>query len=187
MWAGFYDAGTRLVLPDGLTPLVKPNWLILAVGRYLEGTLRYDELVVGTLVRRAWRAGIHFHHIWVDDEVSLWGGRRIWGACKELATFTWNADTVQVTDERGPIVTLTVNADAARTPWLWMPAPGFFGFRDGRFLYTLAHTQARLGKSGIRVVEWSSRFSYRITGTPLFGFAANPMRITVPQPSILGH
>jgi hypothetical protein len=185
IWTGCYDVGTHLALPDGLTSLLNPNWLILIVGRYLAGTLRYDELIIGALVRRGLRVGIHFHAIWVDDEVSLWGGRYIWGIPKELATFTWNADTVQITDERGLIVTLTVNAHAARAPWLWMPAPGFFGFQDGRCLYTLTRTHARVGTSRIYVAEWSSRFAYRVTGTPLFGFAANPMHITVPPPKVL--
>ena len=37
----------------------------------------------------------------------------------------------------------------------------------------------------MRVTEWSSRFPYRITNMPLFGLAANPLHITVPQPTIL--
>jgi hypothetical protein len=182
---GVYNVGTGLTLPDGLTPLLDSNWLIITIARYLEGTLRYDELIIGALVRHGLRAGMYFHFIWVDNQASLWGGRYIWGIPKELATFIWHTDTVQVTDQHGLIVTLTVNINAARAPWLWMPAPGFFGFRDGRSLYTLARTQARLGRSGMRVTEWSSRFSYPITETPLFGLAANPMHITVPQPNVL--
>jgi Acetoacetate decarboxylase (ADC) len=183
-WTGFYDAGTRLALPDGLTPLLNPNWLALTIARYLEGTLQYNELIISALVRRGVRAGIHFHAIWVDEEASLWGGRHIWGIPKERATFVWNTNTVQVTDQRH-IVTLDVSAHAPQAPWLWMPAPSFFGFRDGRCLYTLARTQARPGRSEMRVTEWSSRFPYRLTETPLFGLAANPIRITVPQPTVL--
>jgi hypothetical protein len=96
---GFYDAGTHLALPDGLVPLLNPNWLVLTIARHLEGTC-YNEFIIGALVRRAVRAGIHLHAIWVDEEASLWGGRHIWGIPKERATFVWNTDTVRTSRQR---------------------------------------------------------------------------------------
>jgi hypothetical protein len=184
MWMAIYDTGTPVALPDGFKPLLNPNWLAIVLVRYLEGTLRYDELVVGTVAYRGLRVGIHVHSLWVNDEASLWGGRRIWGVPKELATFTWDSNTVHVLDKGGPIVTLTVNGKAPRAPWVWMLAPGF-GFLDGRCLHILIRTQVRLGRAGIRVDGSSPRFPYRIAGTPLFGLTGDPIRITVPEPRIL--
>src|SRR3712207_4856461 len=101
LWMGIYDSGTRPALPQGLQALANPNWLVLALVRYLEGTLRYDELVVGALVRRGLRVGGHVHSIWVNDEASLWGGRRMWGVATGLAAFPWNGGSVRVAGDRG--------------------------------------------------------------------------------------
>jgi hypothetical protein len=184
LWLGLYDSATQPALPKALQSVARPNWLILILVRYLEGTLRYDELVVGALVRRGPRVGLHVHSIWVNDEASLWGGRRIWGLPKQLATFAWNGDSVRVTDEHGVIATVTVNVKPSGAPWLWTPAPGF-GIRDNRCLYTVARIQARVSRSKMSVTEFSHRLPYRIAGAPIVGLAANPIRITVPPPKVL--
>ena len=112
--------------------------------RYLECTLRYDELVIGSLARRGLKFGIYVHHIWVDSEESLWGGRRIWGLPKELASFAWEGDTVRVTDEEGPIATLSVDRSEASSPRIGTVAPGF-GRLDGRWIYTKGSVRGRPG------------------------------------------
>lgn len=70
----------------------------MAAARYEEGsTLRYSELVVWVAVRHGWRVGALITHIYVDDAVSMRGGREIWGLPKELARFAWERDGLCMT------------------------------------------------------------------------------------------
>jgi hypothetical protein len=185
MWMGLFAVDAPPALPAGLRPLLSSRWVILGLIRYLEGsTLQYDELIIGSMARRGFRTGLFVHHIWVDSETSLWGGRRIWGLNKELATFAWDGDTVRVTDDAGPIVTMTVDRTPRTSPRLPAIAPGF-GQRDGRWVHVTGTVQARLGKVDLRVDEWSPRFPYRLAGVPRLAFAANPAEVSVPAPVVL--
>ena len=69
---------------------------ILAFIRYGAGsTLQYHELIVApALVRVGWHVGSWISHIYVDSELSLRGGREIWGVPKEPATFDWSGERV---------------------------------------------------------------------------------------------
>ena len=183
LWMGFFKTDVPVQLPAGLKPFLNPRWLVVTLVRYLEGTLRYDELAVGPLACLGARFGIFVPYIWVDSEASMWGGRRIWGVPKEMAEFAWNGDTVRVTDKDGLIATLAVDTGDARLP-IWLPAPGL-GRRDGQWTFTIATMSGRLGRSGMRIAEWSPRFPYRPGETPMFGFGAKPFRMTVPEPRLL--
>ena len=178
IWMGAFEVESPLPLPAGLRPVLSPKWISVLVVRYLEGTLKYDELAICSLARRGLRFGAYVHHIWVDSVPSLWGGRRIWGLPKELATFAWDGDTVRVTDNEGPIATITVNRRTGQLPPLGLFSPGF-GVLDGRLVQASAFLKGPVGRSGMRVEEWSSRFPYRAMGTPRFSFSINPMAITV--------
>jgi hypothetical protein len=184
LWMGLFKTDVPVQLPDGLGHLLNPRWLVVALVRYLEGTLRYDELAVGPLARRGAHIGVFTDHIWVNDLASLWGGRRIWGIPKEMADFAWDGDTIRVTDAAGPIATLTVDRRASRLPWIWMPVPGI-GCLDGQWVLTVGRVKARLGKAGMRLHEWSPRFPYRLEEKPAFSFATRPFRMTVPPPKLL--
>src|SRR5262245_34631566 len=91
-------------LPPGRPQLVAGR-RVVTLGRYLDGTLRYDELVLGRLARRGLRVGLFVDHIWVDSRESVAGGRLFWGLPKELAEFSWTGDRVQVRDAEGDIAT----------------------------------------------------------------------------------
>lgn len=59
------------------------------------GQLSYHELLATVAVRPERRAGAHLAagsitEIWVDDEASRAGGRRLWGIPKDLATFEFD-------------------------------------------------------------------------------------------------
>ena len=59
--------------------------------------LEYNELiVVPALVRYAGKVGASISHIYVDSEASVAGGREIWGLPKEMATFTWENNSLIV-------------------------------------------------------------------------------------------
>ena len=185
LWMGLFKTDVPPPLPDGLKRLLNPNWLVVTVVRYLEGTLCYDELVLGGLARRGLRLGMWVYGMWVDDEVSLWGGRRIWGLHKEMADFAWEGNTVRISDEQGPITTLVVDrSEVGRLPKVWVPTLGL-GFLDGQWTYTVASMWGRLARGGLRVSEWSERFPYRPNGEATFSLSAKPFRMTVPPPKIL--
>jgi hypothetical protein len=181
IWIGLFKVDSPPALPKELRPLLSPKWLAVYLVRYLEGTLRYDELAICSVVRRGWRYGAHVHHIWVDSEASLWGGRRIWGVPKELATFEWDGDLVRVTDREGPIATIKVDQRPSRGPSLWIPSP-CFGYPDGRLVRAKASLKGRLAGPRMSIEEWSSRIPYRLMGAPRFGVSASPMTITVRAP-----
>ena len=184
LWMGFFKTDVPVQLPSGLKPFLNPRWLVVTLVRYLEGTLRYDELAVGPLARLGARFGIFVPYIWVDSEASMWGGRRIWGVPKEMAVFAWEGDTVSVTDKDGLIAALTVDTQEARLPKIWMPAPGL-GRVDEQWAFTIATMSARLGRSGMHIAEWSPRFPYRPGEKPMFGLGAKPFWMTVPKPRLV--
>ena len=84
LWAGFFTTDAPPALPTGLRPFLAGRWRVVMLVRYLDGTRRYDELVLGALARRKARPGLYVEHIWVTDAAGLWGGRRIWGLPKEF-------------------------------------------------------------------------------------------------------
>ena len=56
-WMGYFKSDAPIQLPAGLHHVLPPRSVIVAVIRYQEGTLCYDELIFGTLVRIG---------VWVD-------------------------------------------------------------------------------------------------------------------------
>lgn len=85
-------------------PFVPAGFSILSVllGKTLGGiflatyeagsSLAYHELIViPALVRYRGRPGAWISHIYVDDQASAAGGRKLWGLPKALAEFTWDA------------------------------------------------------------------------------------------------
>jgi acetoacetate decarboxylase len=136
-WIGLFQADRSLALPPDFAPLPSDRSVIVALIRYLEGTLRYDECVVGSLVRCGPLPGVYVRQIWVDSPPSLRGGRAIWGLPKQLARFTWHGSKVAIADADGPIVTLSIDARVALLPRLPLPIP-LFGCRDRRRVFALA-------------------------------------------------
>ena len=183
-WVGLFTTDKPVPLPRGLTHLLGSRTIVVALIRYLQGTLQYDELIVGSYARHNLSIGLFVHHIWVDDVQSLWGGRRIWGLNKQLATFDWSGNTVRITDDAGPILSLQVDPRTAWLPRLPLPVP-VFGQHDDRWLFAVASASARIGGAGMQLSEWSSRFGYRIGGKPFIGVGMKPFRMSVPAPDVL--
>ncbi|MDJ0772560.1 MAG: acetoacetate decarboxylase family protein [Mastigocoleus sp. MO_167.B18] len=68
------------------------------VSSYKSGSLlEYNELiVVPGYVRYQGKAGFWISHIYVDNEDSVAGGREIWGLPKEMAEFSWDKNSVTI-------------------------------------------------------------------------------------------
>ena len=188
LWMGMFKTDIPVELPGELKHLGDPHSLIVVLVRYLEGTLRYDELAFGTLTRLGPHIGIYVDYIWVTDLASLWGGRRIWGLQKNLAEFQWDDDsTVSVSDEQGPIATIQVNDSPASLPWLWTPMPGIGQLDENQWVLTLGTMWARFSGAGLHIQAWSERFGYRPANEPVFGFAAKPFRMRVPAGKVIAR
>ncbi len=186
-WAGVFTASRPARLPGGLKPLGSARWRVLALVRYREGTLRYDELLFGAPARHGLRVGVYVEGIWVDSVPSLWGGRRIWGLSKQLARFTWVGDTCQITDALGPIVTLRVNRRPSWAPPLPLITAGIGRLGD-QWAFVSTPMWARLGAAGMRVVEWSPRFAETAGGLgkhPWLAMKAAPMCVRFPPPTLV--
>ncbi|URN14036.1 acetoacetate decarboxylase family protein [Streptomyces radiopugnans] len=156
---------------------------LLAVGlvRYREGTLVYDELAMGPLVRRGRRAGLLIDRIWVSDTASVRGGRDIWGLPKELASFTWSDGSVHVTDHDGPVAGLAFAPGRLRLPAFPLPLPGFSG-SAGRRLFVPGRLVGSLRPETVAVTSWSDRLPPLERTTARLSVAVRPFRMTVPEP-----
>ncbi|MBV9788933.1 MAG: acetoacetate decarboxylase family protein [Chloroflexi bacterium] len=183
-WIGLFQADRALPLPSDLAPLLGSRSVVVALIRYLDGTLRYDECIVGSVVRRGALPGMYIRQIWVDSLPSLRGGRAIWGLPKQMARFSWHGSEVAIADADGPIATLRLDPQVALLPRLPLPIP-LFGCRDGRRLFAVASATARLGRAGMQLASWSERFPYRLEATPTLAIGLKPFRLTIPAPRIL--
>ncbi|MDT8913913.1 acetoacetate decarboxylase family protein [Amycolatopsis sp. PS_44_ISF1] len=76
-------------LPEGVEPLIVAGRALVVTAWFHyrpPGQLSYHELLAAVAVR-APRPTASITGIWVDSEVSLAGGRALWGTPKDLATF----------------------------------------------------------------------------------------------------
>jgi hypothetical protein len=186
IWSGFFKSAVPRELPADFKHILNPHIFIVTVIRYLEGTLRYDELLFSTPAWLGARPGMYVNDIWVDDRASVWGGRRIWGLPKNLANFNWNESGVEISDDHGLITKITVDRSPSRSPLIWLPVPAF-GHLDQGWTYYIGSLWAHLGKTGMQINEWSSsRFNGLQSNTPMFGVAAKPfVQMQFPVPQIL--
>ena len=110
----------HLPLPDGVHPLTAARsvWLASGFVNYgPEGDLSYRELFLAVLVRTGRGCGLHVTSIWVDSEVSLRGGRALWGVPKELAHFHITASPVPCIESYTHEGMLACSSFEAR--WRW--------------------------------------------------------------------
>ncbi len=183
-WLGLFRANQALALPAEYKHFLSSRHVAVALIRYLSGTLQYDELIVASVARRRRRVGLYVHHIWVDDLSSLWGGRKIWGLQKEMAEFAWRKNVVTISDANGWIAQIEVNHDQAWLPSLplWMPS---FGNAAGQSLFTVGRINARLGKAGMRIHDWSARFGFHLKSKPFLSVAGKPFAMVFTPPTFL--
>src|SRR5579862_4612423 len=66
-WAGVFTATLPARLPRDLKPFGIACWRVLALVRYREGTLSYDELLFGTPARHGLRIGVYVEGLWVNS------------------------------------------------------------------------------------------------------------------------
>ena len=180
LWMGLFRLQVgEIPVPPRAKRLLGPRWMLLMVVRYLDGVLRYDELVFATPIAYARHYGIWVDRIWVDSEQSLWGGRRLWGVPKELARFEWQGDRLAVVDTGGHIATLMMDTSPARLPEAPLVAPGI-GQIDGQMVVARGQVRGRPGWGGLHITAWTSRFGYCPTAKPVVSLALKPFQMHLP-------
>jgi hypothetical protein len=184
LWMGLFATRRTLDVPVDLRLASPRHHIVLILVRYLEGTLHYDEFIIGSLVRRGYRCGVWVHSIWVDDLASMWGGQRIWQVPKKLASFTWDASSVQIADDHNTVATLSTHPRSIRLPTVPFILPGFSGFAEKR-LFTVIRIRGRLRREEIRVVDWSDSLPALAAKTSRFAVAVQPFQLIVPSPTSL--
>lgn len=182
-WIGLFRANQPATLPHPLQPIV-PRATVIALLRYLSGTLHYDELIIGVAARKNWRIGLHVQHIWVNNLESLHGGRNIWGLPKQPATFTWDGSHVSITDDDGLIARLHIDPRTALLPRVPVVAP-FFGRRGGQLLHSVARGNARPGRATLRLHEIGDRFANGYPARPLLSLALKPFIMVFPPAQVV--
>jgi hypothetical protein len=176
---GLVRADRPADLPEGFSPLLGRKTWGIGLIRYLEGPLRYDELVVGPMVRRGTRPGILVRHIFVDDPVSRRGGREIWGLPKELARFAWSEGAVEVSDEKGLLARVGFEDAGRALPGFTLPCLGF-GLLDGRWTYVVMRFQARFRRARLEARWLSDRFGFQAVSSSLAVHAARFEAVIAP-------
>lgn len=183
-WVGIFKTRIPIRPPVPLKPVLNHRYLVVALIRYLHGTLVYDELIIGSLARHMWRIGLYVHYIWVNDMSSLWGGRRIWGLNKEIAEFSWQTNTVEIKDEQGFIANITVDQERSALPAIWLPVPSF-GQLDDRWLFTCGSIKTHLASAGMEINNWDKRFPTLNSSLPVYSIAGKPFDMTFIEPKNL--
>lgn len=154
-WLALLRTARPMAVPEGLAPIGDPHRILVLSVHYTSGTLTYHELAVNSLVRRNGVPGLYVHHIWVDDERSMWGGREIWGLDKKLATFSMSDDSTVVTAPDGTLTELRFTGRSR----VALPVVGLlfgYGRRDGRWIRATATVRARAGFGRCQVRAWSA-------------------------------
>jgi hypothetical protein len=173
-------------VPPDLRPLGNPRRVVVVLARYQQGTLRYNEFTVGSMVRRGHRLGMWVHTAWVDDMAALCGGREIWALPKQLANFDWTPDSVRIHDDEGLIATVAVHARRLAAPSIPFPVAGFSGNGHER-MFTLARMLGAPHGARVDIAEWSDRLpALGRTPSPT-AITIRPLRLVVPTPKTLNR
>ncbi|MGF1507185.1 MAG: acetoacetate decarboxylase family protein [Anaerolineae bacterium] len=172
-------------LPDGMEALGSKRLAVLILIRNHNGSLVFDELLVGSPVRLAdEHTGLYIHQMWVSDYHALWGGRLLWGLHAQRAHFFWQPNAVRIADEQGPVATLRLEQRKAfwpRVSFRWRAV----GRLDGYWSLAQRAVRGKPGLGRIRIVAWDFRFVLRPLAQPIVSVRLNPADLTLAPPDLL--
>ena len=183
--------------------LIPPELNIVAVlpGKTLGGVylsayqsgsvLEYSELiVVAGLTRYQDRLGFWISHIYVDNEISVAGGREIWQLPKEMAEFTWKEEEVEVKQQDILLCRLKCDRDWYSVSTWWQPqfqADAFSGLKQDLLLFK-NHFSGNLELlSGKLFIPENSPFSQLNLGQPLLTVRTNQLDIQAGKPEKIAN
>lgn len=93
------------------------------ISSYKPGSLvEYNELiVVPGYVRYQGKTGFWISHIYVDNEDSVAGGREIWGLPKEMAEFSWDKNSIKISQSNNKLCNLEYHQGLFNLSTWWKP------------------------------------------------------------------
>ncbi|MFE4105754.1 acetoacetate decarboxylase family protein [Almyronema epifaneia] len=163
----------------------------LYVAHYLAGsTLSYHELIViAGVVRYAHKLGFWISHLYVDNPISVAGGREIWGLPKQMAAFS-RSETPQINiaiaQANTPFCQFAAQARPLPLPPLYLPVAAFgqpFA-RTGWFTASARFQLQRLTSVQIQVPA-SSPFVGLQLDSPWLAFRLKSLQLEVNAPQLL--
>ncbi len=181
MWGGIFRTASKVEVPLGTRALLGRRRIAVILFHYTDGTLRYDELIVGVPILRKMRVGLWIRDIWVSDDAALWGGREIWHVPKVAGEFIWKEDGVEIKDERGLVACISLEPRRASLPWLWFPLP-IFGNLNNRWTYAIATWRGQAGRPRMTLQKVSGRITEKPNNRPTFGISSGAFRMIVRSP-----
>ncbi|MCA9519598.1 MAG: acetoacetate decarboxylase family protein [Myxococcales bacterium] len=144
-----------------------------------ESTLEYHELIVmPALVRYRGRLASWVTHIYVDNELSVRGGRRVFGLPKEMAHFDWlggRPGVARLSLAGEPLITVRYGAPLGRVAG-WIGGPSISVVQN-EVLFFLSRLRAEYGLCRVSYeIARTSPLAELELGRPLFGILGGSMR-----------
>ena len=159
---------------------------------YESGSLvAYNELIVTPgFVRDRERTGAWISHIYVDNPVSVAGGREIWGLPKELADFSWNDGSVTVSQNNRELCSLRYKKGLFNfsTWWTQQFSSGAFSGLGSELLFFENQFKSQIGllQGNVEIPE-SSPFSALNLDKPLCTLNLQKLDILAGVPKVVGE
>lgn len=179
----------HLVPVRAVAPYIPRGLEIVSFGGYTLGvvflsyygpasTLEYHELIVmPALVRYRKARAFWVTHIYVDNELSVQGGRAVFGLPKEMAEFDWlggRPGEARLSLAGQPLITIRYGAPHGRVPgWIGGPSISVVG---NEVLFFLSRLRAEYGLCRVSYeIAPTSPLATLELGRPLFGILAGAM------------
>ncbi len=161
------------------------------ISAYESGSvLQYNELiVVAGLTRHKDRVGAWISHIYVDNEISVAGGREIWGLPKEMAEFSWERDKVTISQNDRLLCNVSYQPGWLNLATWWQPqfsAKAFGGLNTDLLLFTNKFSAKISLLSGKAFIPRHSPFDRLNLDRPWFTFKLERLNLTADIPKIAG-
>jgi len=182
-WAALFrtdqPVNTRSAESMGARPIFRHR-LGIALLRYLEGDLCYDEFFVGIPVWIGWKPHLWIRDIWVSDEGSKAAGIHEWNLPKQMASFDWTDRDVTIEDQHGLVAKLGTPPLRTHLPVGFAILP-IAGNQDGQWRTALATWSGKFSYCQPTVCDWSDRFDEGLLGRG-WAFSSPNMRMKVRGP-----
>lgn len=153
-------------------------------------TLEYNELIaIAALVRYGHHIGSWISHIYVDNEDSVAGGREIWGLPKEIAQFTWNNNSVIVSQDDRELCHLRYQKDwFSFSSWWQQPFSwDVFGGLESQLLLFNTKLKGQIGLlQGSLTVPTASPFAKLNLEQPWLTLQCLSLDAAISKPKVVG-
>jgi acetoacetate decarboxylase len=155
-----------------------------------DSLLQYNELiVVAGLTRYQNQFGSWISHIYVDNEVSVAGGREIWQLPKEMADFSWQKGQVTVRHQDYPLCNLQFSRNWYHLASWWQQkftANAFSSLSTDLLLFNNSFSSQFSLLSGELTIPQNSPFASLNLGQPWLTIKMDNLNLIAGEPTVIG-